>query len=515
MRRAARTKGQRLAPLVQIILICAVTYFGLFAILYSGITPEQYDIQVGAPAPTQIKATKDIQDTVTTEALREAAANAVEPSYKSADPSVVNDVLSDLEGQFGTLRELRDTTTAETARTMSSSDLAQINESSSLTLTQDSLVTLCETDSDTLERIFTDAAEDVREVLISTLPEGQESAAVKSIRTELAKSYSDQLTELVSEVVRACLRPNMLIDEEITESNRQKARDDVQTVWYVKDQVIVGEGEIVTQSQYTMIAALGILDENTFDVRLLSGIALLIALVMVSTGFYLYQFNRTILTTPKQMTLLCLIMLLVIGLSMGFRLIHSYLMPVSLGLLLVVVLVDSRLALFINLMLSLLASVLAPAGSGMFALMLMNALCAPVIVSLYAHKTLRTTTLLAGVIMGTSEALYALICIFASSKVIDMVMAGFSSNKACFIITPEWDKVTKRILTDMNRGVTQLTARGAYSGEERPVVLCVTGRQEVARLKDIVREEDESAFMFVTEAHEALGEGFSSLGGEE
>ena len=123
--------------------------------------------------------------------------------------------------------------------------------------------------------------------------------------------------------------------------------------------------------------------------------------------------------------------------------------------------------------------------------------------------------LLAGVIMGTSEALYALICIFASSKVIDMVMAGFSSNKACFIITPEWDKVTGRILSDMNRGVTQLTARGAYSGKERPVVLCVTSRQEVARLKDIVREEDENAFMFVTEAHEALGEGFSRLGGEE
>lgn len=123
--------------------------------------------------------------------------------------------------------------------------------------------------------------------------------------------------------------------------------------------------------------------------------------------------------------------------------------------------------------------------------------------------------ILAGVVMGTSEGLYALISIFISSKVIDMVMAGFSSNKACFIITGQWEKVTKRILFDMDRGVTQLTARGAYSGEERPVVLCVTSRQEVARLKDIVREEDEKAFMFVTEAHEALGEGFSKLSGGE
>lgn len=123
--------------------------------------------------------------------------------------------------------------------------------------------------------------------------------------------------------------------------------------------------------------------------------------------------------------------------------------------------------------------------------------------------------ILAGAVMGTSEGLYAMISIFISSKVIDMVMAGFSSNKACFIITKQWDAVTRQILRDMNRGVTQLTARGAYSGEERPVVLCVASRQEVARLKDIVREADENAFMFVTEAHEALGEGFSKLAGDE
>lgn len=121
----------------------------------------------------------------------------------------------------------------------------------------------------------------------------------------------------------------------------------------------------------------------------------------------------------------------------------------------------------------------------------------------------------AGIVMGSTEALYALICIVASSKVIDVVMEGFSSNKACFIMTSKWEAVSDRILKDMNRGATQLTARGAYSGEERPVVLSVVSRQELARIKDIVREEDEAAFMFVTEAHEALGEGFSRLSGDK
>ena len=117
----------------------------------------------------------------------------------------------------------------------------------------------------------------------------------------------------------------------------------------------------------------------------------------------------------------------------------------------------------------------------------------------------------AWIFIGSSEALYALICIFVSGKAVDMVMLGLSSNKACFVISDQWERVSQRLLTEMERGVTQLTAKGAYTGKERPVVLCVLPPQEVARLKEIVRQEDEKAFMFITEAHEALGEGFSSL----
>jgi uncharacterized membrane-anchored protein YitT (DUF2179 family) len=117
----------------------------------------------------------------------------------------------------------------------------------------------------------------------------------------------------------------------------------------------------------------------------------------------------------------------------------------------------------------------------------------------------------AWIFIGSSEALYALICIFVSGKAVDMVMLGLSSNKACFVISDKWERVSRRLMDEMERGVTQLSARGAYTGTERPVVLCVLPPQEVARLKEIVRQEDEKAFMFITEAHEALGEGFSSL----
>ena len=117
----------------------------------------------------------------------------------------------------------------------------------------------------------------------------------------------------------------------------------------------------------------------------------------------------------------------------------------------------------------------------------------------------------AGFLIGTTEALYALINIFLTAKVMDVVIVGFSANKACFVISSKWQEISERIMRDMDRGVTQLTARGAYTGTERPTLLCVISRSEIMAFKRIRREEDENAFVIIVEAHEAIGDGFSAL----
>ena len=121
----------------------------------------------------------------------------------------------------------------------------------------------------------------------------------------------------------------------------------------------------------------------------------------------------------------------------------------------------------------------------------------------------------AGFLIGTSEALYALINIFLNAKVMDVVIIGFSANKACFVMSDRWQEISRRVLQEMNRGVTQLTARGAYTGTERPTLLCVIGRSEIMAFKRILREEDENAFVIIVEAHEAIGDGFTMLSDSE
>lgn len=116
--------------------------------------------------------------------------------------------------------------------------------------------------------------------------------------------------------------------------------------------------------------------------------------------------------------------------------------------------------------------------------------------------------------MSAKAALYALICIFISARAVDLVLAGFGSAKACFIITNQAANISRRIMEELERGATVLSGIGAYSGAERTLLISVISQREVIPLKKIVRQEDEKAFMFITDTHETLGEGFNALAGE-
>lgn len=119
--------------------------------------------------------------------------------------------------------------------------------------------------------------------------------------------------------------------------------------------------------------------------------------------------------------------------------------------------------------------------------------------------------LLAWIFLSVSHALYAIISVFVATKVLDQVLTGFGTDKACYIISSQHERIEKRIIMELERGVTRFDTVGAYSGSEGKMLLCVVGRLEAVKVKTIVHEEDALAFMFITDTHETLGEGFARL----
>ncbi len=120
---------------------------------------------------------------------------------------------------------------------------------------------------------------------------------------------------------------------------------------------------------------------------------------------------------------------------------------------------------------------------------------------------------MAGLAFSWENALYALVMLYVSGLAAEAVTAGSNVLRTALIITYRPDEVANRILHEMERGVTVITARGAYTGEERTVLYCVVSRAEIAQIKTLVREADPRAFMVIGQAHEALGEGFRPLDG--
>ena len=106
--------------------------------------------------------------------------------------------------------------------------------------------------------------------------------------------------------------------------------------------------------------------------------------------------------------------------------------------------------------------------------------------------------------------LYAILVIYITSKVIDAVLYGTDSGtgKMMFIISPKNEQIARRIMDDLERGVTELRSRGAYSGKEGTVLFCAVGRQEVYKTYDIIHEIDPDAFIVVDDVGEITGLGF-------
>ena len=114
----------------------------------------------------------------------------------------------------------------------------------------------------------------------------------------------------------------------------------------------------------------------------------------------------------------------------------------------------------------------------------------------------------AGFVFGWDKALYAIITLYVSGLVVDTTMEGAGTVRTALIITSQPVEVADTIMREMERGVTVLSGTGAYTGQERPVLFTVVTRSEIQTLKSIVHQADESAFMVIGAAHEALGEGF-------
>jgi uncharacterized membrane-anchored protein YitT (DUF2179 family) len=107
-----------------------------------------------------------------------------------------------------------------------------------------------------------------------------------------------------------------------------------------------------------------------------------------------------------------------------------------------------------------------------------------------------------------NSALYGLVSLYISTTLMDFVLYGMNKAKFAYIISNQSAEVAAAITKGMSRGVTILQGQGAFSGEEKKVLLCAFKKHQIMDLKRMVKEIDPDAFLIVSEAYEVLGVGF-------
>jgi len=104
--------------------------------------------------------------------------------------------------------------------------------------------------------------------------------------------------------------------------------------------------------------------------------------------------------------------------------------------------------------------------------------------------------------------LYSAITIYIMGKMLDIFFEGIDFAKIIYIISPQYEKVSKQIRDKIKRGSTLIYGKGMYKQEEKNVLMCVVSRGEVREIMQIINNIDKNAFIVITNAREVFGKGF-------
>ncbi|WP_443122158.1 YitT family protein [Halobacillus sp. B29] len=107
------------------------------------------------------------------------------------------------------------------------------------------------------------------------------------------------------------------------------------------------------------------------------------------------------------------------------------------------------------------------------------------------------------------KGMYTLVAVFIGAKVIDFIQEGAYAARGTTIISGKSDEISRKVMQEMDRGITILEGRGSFSGERRDVLYCVIGKNEIVRLKTLIDHIDPHAFVAVSHVHDVMGEGFT------
>ncbi len=388
----------------------------MMMVLFSvAITPERYDLQVGDIAYTTITASKDVVDEIATERNRDAAAAQVEPTYLYKD-GVSSEVLQNLKAvltQANTVQQYGRQTLEQHEPGDAVAQRSYIFTTAEMEYAESlfPLLSLADYQIDTLMRATDQEMLDLNDNITSaventmntTIREGYVNESIQYLQQIIGyKTDLDLLQNVVTPILRKVVQPNMVIDQDATSSLQQEARDTVEPVIYKQGQNIVVSRERVTANELEMLRSLGLLDDNSLDLTMYLGGALLVLLAMITYCIILLLFGTKYLQNPKKLGIQMIVLNLTLAVCISAKLIDLYLPPVMLGAMMMTCLLSVACGAAATVTLAIVVSSLIAGGNSTYGTEMVNTLLTSIVSGYLAiviihRKPYRQQVLLAGV----------------------------------------------------------------------------------------------------------------------
>ncbi len=447
LKKKAVSRQQRAAA----IIILAITLVVTYALVAVSIIPVRYEIEAGEVAPATITASREVIDDVSTEAAVAEARAAVDPVY-SEDKNITAEIKQGVSDFFDSAEQVpdyikdtylaaRSVLTGLTEEELEKSYNAdRIDWSNSLTsdmkeyiksipslsgISDDIIIELAGSTAEEISGIAQNVLEITEHSLSGGIMEDELQTEKNAAQREIAGLYTDEgIKRLAFYPVDSYFKANKVFDAAATATAMNLAEAAVDPVTYKKNQIVVTEGEVVTDAQLSVLKELGILGVAS-DYELYIGMFVFLALLFVIYTIYLFQFDTEVLSETRKLIMICIITVIIVALAVPLTRLDSRIVTAFFGTMLASVLVSQRSALAFNVFLAFIVGAVCSWESGIL-----------------SDTMLRTVMI---TVIGGSAAVYAL---YRPGYRASLIYAGLIAGGAGVIIIALTDIMATSLSTD-------------------------------------------------------------------
>ncbi|MFS0644135.1 HD family phosphohydrolase [Siminovitchia sp. 179-K 8D1 HS] len=359
-------------------LIFIVLGILMFALLYTNVKPETYDMELFSVAEKTIRSPKTIEDEVKTEEERQKAADEVGRVYVHKTEIAQNRILL-LNSIFDFVKEVnQETKDAEKENQKQEKKVpdklgllkeklsADVTENVTETISDQSLLRLLHANEDELERARNLLISHIEAIMSDKIRDEQVTGAKRELAGRLSSSGLPKELELAAvELGKYSIVPNELYDPQLTEERKRQAMEEVEPYKILQGQIIVQEGHLIDREIYRHLELLGLL-KNTPSVLPFIGLSIF---VFLAVGAIYVPFTKLKLAEDQKQNLLLIISIIFVASILIMKIVSlmeavdrfeiGYIFPAAMAPFLIRVLVNERFALIMT-------AILAACGSLVF-----------------------------------------------------------------------------------------------------------------------------------------------------